>query len=60
MSKHNADKESGLPPKTTTRFQLPDARISRPDMTQADRKGAMYDKAKNDKVFGRVGIIGPN
>lgn len=59
MSSHNASKETGLPPNTTTRFQLPDARLNEPQLSQDARRKALFQKANSGKVFGRVGIVGP-
>lgn len=59
MSKFNASKETGLPPNTTTRFQLPDARINEPQLSQDARKKATYQKVDTGKPFSRVGVVGP-
>ena len=59
MSKFGASKETGLPPNKTTRFQLPDARISEPQLSQADREKSLTQKTGSGKPFGRVGVVGP-
>ncbi len=59
MSTFNADKSTGLAPNKTTRFQLADARMSQPQVSQSDREKAMFQKNGTGKPFGRVGIVGP-
>lgn len=58
MSKFDADKKTGLPPNKTTRFQLPDARINEPQLSQAARQKAIYQKVDSGPAFSRVGIVG--
>lgn len=59
MSKHDASKESGLPPIKTTRLQLPDARMHHADLTQAERSKAKFGKPKSGGTFSKIGIVGP-
>lgn len=60
MSKYNgnASKDSGLPPNTTTRLQLPTFRLQGKPMPQSNRKDATYGKSSG-RAFGKVGIVGP-
>jgi hypothetical protein len=57
-SKFDSSRESGLPPNKTTRLQLPDARSHHADMSQEDRKKAMYNKGSKG-AFSKIGIVGP-
>lgn len=58
MSSHNASKETGLPPNTSTRAQQPDVRLGNPKQVSQETRLSLLKK-KGNKKFDKVGQIGP-
>lgn len=58
MNKFNASKETGLPPNTSTRAEVPDARLNNAKSVTQDSR-LKFLKRKPGRKFDKVGQIGP-
>lgn len=58
MSAHNASKVTGLPPNTSTRAEVPDARLNNAKSVSQESR-LKFLKTKPARKFDKVGQVGP-